>query len=48
MTDTMRAARLHGVDDLRIETLGVLRPGARDLLVRDFVQLVHGAAAPAS
>jgi L-iditol 2-dehydrogenase len=34
MTDTMRAARLHGIGDLRIETLDVPRPGPRDLLVR--------------
>lgn len=34
MTETMRAARLYGVGDLRIETLGVPRPGARDLVVR--------------
>ena len=34
MTDTMRAARLHGVGDLRIENLDVPRPGERDLLVR--------------
>ena len=34
MTDSMRAARLHGVGDLRVETLDVPRPGARDLLVR--------------
>ena len=30
----MRAARLHGIGDLRIETLDVPRPGPRDLLVR--------------
>ncbi|MDX6631982.1 MAG: L-iditol 2-dehydrogenase [Gaiellales bacterium] len=34
MTGTMRAARLHGIGDLRIETLVVPRPGARDLVVR--------------
>ncbi|MDP9258912.1 MAG: zinc-binding dehydrogenase [Actinomycetota bacterium] len=34
MTDTMRAARLHGVGDLRVETLDVPRPGRHDLLVR--------------
>ena len=30
----MRAARLHGVGDLRVETLDVPRPGARELVVR--------------
>ena len=30
----MRAARLHGVGDLRIETLEVPRPGPRELVVR--------------
>ena len=30
----MRAARLHGVRDLRIESLDVPRPGARELVVR--------------
>jgi L-iditol 2-dehydrogenase len=34
MNDTMRAARLHGIGDLRVESLGVPRPGPRDLLVR--------------
>jgi L-iditol 2-dehydrogenase len=34
MNDTMRVARLHGIGDLRIETLGVPRPGPGDLLVR--------------
>jgi L-iditol 2-dehydrogenase len=34
MTDTMRAARLHGIGDLRIERLGVPRPGPRELVVR--------------
>jgi L-iditol 2-dehydrogenase len=34
MNDSMRAARLHGIGDLRIETLRVPRPGPRDLLVR--------------
>jgi L-iditol 2-dehydrogenase len=32
--DTMRAARLHGVRDLRVETLPVPEPAATDLLVR--------------
>lgn len=30
----MRAARLHGIGDLRVETLDVPRPGPRDLVVR--------------
>ena len=34
MSDTMRAARLHGIGDLRIETLSIPRPGAGELLVR--------------
>jgi 2-desacetyl-2-hydroxyethyl bacteriochlorophyllide A dehydrogenase len=34
MSDTMRAARLHGVGDLRVETLEVPRPGPRELVVR--------------
>jgi L-iditol 2-dehydrogenase len=34
MSRSMRAARLHGIGDLRIETLPVPRPGARELLVR--------------
>jgi L-iditol 2-dehydrogenase len=34
MTDTMRAARLHGIGDLRVEELDVPRPGPGDLLVR--------------
>lgn len=34
MSDTMRAARLHGIGDLRIETLSIPRAGAGELLVR--------------
>jgi L-iditol 2-dehydrogenase len=34
MTETMRAARLHGVGDLRVETLGMPQPAARELVVR--------------
>jgi L-iditol 2-dehydrogenase len=34
MSGTMRAARLHGIGDLRVETLGVPRPGPRELVVR--------------
>jgi L-iditol 2-dehydrogenase len=34
MTATMRAVRLHGVGDLRVETLDVPQPGARELVVR--------------
>jgi L-iditol 2-dehydrogenase len=34
MKQTMRAARLHGIGDLRVETLEVPRPGDRELLVR--------------
>jgi L-iditol 2-dehydrogenase len=34
MSGTMRAARLHGVGDLRVERLGLPRPGPGELLVR--------------
>jgi L-iditol 2-dehydrogenase len=34
MSSTMRAARLHGIGDLRVETLPLPRPGAHELLVR--------------
>ena len=34
MSGSMRAARLHGIGDLRIESLDVPRPGARELVVR--------------
>src|SRR6478736_5558167 len=34
LSGSMRAARLHGIGDLRIESLDVPRPGARELVVR--------------
>jgi L-iditol 2-dehydrogenase len=34
MSGTMRAARLHGIGDLRIETLPLPRPGPDELLIR--------------
>jgi L-iditol 2-dehydrogenase len=34
MSDSMRAARLHGIGDLRVEVLPRPRPGPRELLVR--------------
>ena len=34
MSGSMRAARLHGIGDLRIESLDVPRPGPRELVVR--------------